>query len=500
MPPSRKRSFFSRRLVIVLVAIAAVVAAIWFWKGRSASGEQAYRTAPLELGDIRVAISATGTLGALSTVDVGSEVSGKVTEVLVDYNDRVEKGQVIARIDPSTFEAQIEQGDASIASARASLQTAQATLRNAELDYGRKAELVKQKLIARGDLDQALAARDQARAQITSAQAQIRQQQASTENFRLNLGRTVIRSPVNGVVLTRSIEPGQTVAASLQAPVLFKLAEDLVRMEIVLAVDESDIGQVKQGQPVSFSVDAFPDRKFNGTVRQIRLSATNTSNVITYPVVVSVDNSDQILLPGMTANAEIEVSRRDSILKAPNAAMRFKPPVDNASPEETPQRGGGISEELPKIAAALQLSPAQQGAFDAALTKLRERNAARAAAPTQGQNGGSALFGRAPSGQQRPAGGGSASGAMRQRMMERFNQQFAEFRAALNDTQRQQWDTELNGLIGARRAPVYVLAEGKPKSVMVRVGASDGSNTEISGDLKAGDEVIVGVQVAETGK
>jgi HlyD family secretion protein len=504
MPASRKRSFFSRRLIIVVIALAALAAALWFWKGRGAGDERRFRTAPVERGDIRVAISATGTLSALSTVDVGSEVSGKVTEVLADFNDRVRKGQVIARIDPSTFEAQIAQGDATIASARANLQTAQAALRNAELDYGRKAALVQQKLIARGDLDQALAARDQARAQVAAAEAQIRQQQASTQNFRLNLGRTVILSPVDGVVLNRSVEPGQTVAASLQAPVLFKIAEDLVRMEIVLAVDESDIGQVKQGQAVSFTVDAFPDRQFRGEVSQVRLSATNTNNVITYPVVVAVDNRDEVLLPGMTTNAEIEVSRRDNVLKVPNAATRFKPPGEDptaAQAAQSAQRGGGMSDELPKIAASLQLDAAQQATFDAALAKMRERIAARTAAPQQGQNGGSALFGRPPGGgNAAPGGGGNDTGAMRQRRLERFTRQFADFRAALRDPQRQQWDTAINALVGARRAPVYVLADGKPRRVMVRVGASDGSSTEVDGELKAGDAVIVGVQTAEPGK
>lgn len=502
MSPYRKTGSRLPRLVIALIALAAVVAALWFWKGRGGGGaEQRFRTAAVEQGDIRVAISATGTLGALSTVDVGSEVSGKVEEVLVDFNDRVRKGQIIARIDPSTFEAQIAQGDASIASARAGLATAQATLRNAELAYNRNRELAAQKLVARGDLDQTLAARDQARAQVAQAEAQIRQQEASTRNARLNLGRTVIYSPVDGVVLNRSIEPGQTVAASLQAPVLFKIAEDLSRMEIVLAVDESDIGQVKQGQTVSFTVDAFPDRQFRGEVSQVRLSATNTNNVITFPVVVAVDNADQALLPGLTANAEIEVSRRDGVLKVPNAAMRFKPPADPTATPEAPQRGGGMTDELPAIAATLKLDAAQQAAFDDALTKMRERIAARTATPAQGQNGGSALFGRMPGGggAQQPRGG-NASGAMRQRMMERFNQQFGAFRAALNDEQRGAWDSAINALIGARRAPVYVLAEGKPKAVTVRVGASDGSSTEIIGELKAGDEVIVGLQTAEPAK
>jgi HlyD family secretion protein len=236
--PARKPSAWSRHIAIVVVALAIVSGGLYFWRHRSnEEAASAYRTAKVDRGDIRVTISATGALNATSKVDVGSQISGQVTEVLADYNDHVKKGQVIARIDPSTYEAQIAQGSAQINAARASLATAQATLRNAEADYNRKAELAQQQLIARGDLDLARAARDQARAQVNAAQAQITQQQASTQTTRLNLQRTVIRSPVDGVVLTRSIEPGQTVAASLQAPVLFQIAEDLSQMEILLAVD-----------------------------------------------------------------------------------------------------------------------------------------------------------------------------------------------------------------------------------------------------------------------
>src|SRR5690606_1213780 len=217
----------------------------------------AFRTTEVERGDIRVAISATGTLSAISTVIVGSQISGQVTDVLVDFNSQVKQGEVLARIDPSTYEAQIEQGNAQIASARASLAQAQATLRNAELDYTRKADLGTQKLVAQADVDQARAARDQARAQVNATQAQIRQQTAATQTTRVNLERAVIRSPVDGVVLTRTVEPGQTVAASLQAPELFTIAEDLSKMKIELAVDEADIGQVQEGQSVSFTADAF---------------------------------------------------------------------------------------------------------------------------------------------------------------------------------------------------------------------------------------------------
>jgi HlyD family secretion protein len=487
------------------IAVAAILGGgAWWWTARqSGAAESAYRTATIERGDIRVAISATGTLSAISTVTVGSQISGQVTDVLVDYNSEVKKGEVLARIDPSTYEAQIEQGNAQIANAQASLKQAQATLANAELDYARKADLGRQKLVAQSDVDLARAARDQARAQVNAAQASIRQQTASTQTTRVNLDRTVIRSPVDGVVLTRTIEPGQTVAASLQAPELFTIAEDLSKMKIELAVDEADIGQVKVGQAVSFTVDAFADRQFRGQVQQVRLSATTTSNVVTYPVVVSVDNSDGTLLPGLTVNAEIEVSKRDDILKVSNAALRYKPTGEAANataaaqaPQGGQGRGGGIGEDLARVAGTLQLKPDQQAAFDAALTALRERQAARMAQAQQ--RSGASMFGAGPRpGGNAGGGGGAMQAQMRQRMAERMQQDFAPFRATLDDTQKQRWDAELRALLGAKRAPIYTLVNGKPEMVQVRIGASDGTSTEVSGAVKEGDVVVVGERAKE---
>ncbi|KRD30158.1 RND transporter [Lysobacter sp. Root916] len=506
--PVRKPSPWIRRAVVAAVLLALAGGGYYYYTQRNEQAEaSAYRTAKAERGDIRVAISATGALAAISTVDVGSQISGQVTDVLVDFNDRVHKGQVIAKIDPSTYQAQIAQGSAQVTSARASLATAQATLRNAELDFQRKSALVERQLVARSDADLARAARDQARAQVSAAEAQINQQIASTQTSRLNLERTVIRAPVDGVVLTRTVEPGQTVAASLQSPVLFQIAEDLSKMEIVLAIDEADIGQVKSGQGVSFTVDSFPDRQFRGKVQQVRLSATNTSNVITYPVVVSVDNAEQILLPGMTANAEIEVSRRDDVLRVGNAALRYKPAEDDPAAQAAGGAGGpggqgggrgGMANDLPRVAQQLKLSSAQQVTFDAALEAMKQRSAARQATPPA-NGGGSPLFGgRGPGG----GGGGivirgggnagAAAGALRQRMQERFNQQFAEFRGSLNPEQQARWDSEVAALLNARRAPLYKLVNGKPELVVVRVGASDGSWTEVSGNIQQGDEVIVG--------
>src|SRR4249919_2524233 len=469
------------RYVAIGLAVVALAGLAWWWTHHEAkAADSGFRTAAVESGDIRVSISATGTLSAISTVDVGSQISGLVTDVLVDFNDRVRKDQVIARIDPSTYQAQIAQGSAQIASARASLATAQATLRNAEIDYDRKASLSGQQLIARSDVDLAHAARDQARAQVNAAQAQITQQSAATQTSRLNLQRTVIRSPVDGVVLTRTVEPGQTVAASLQAPVLFQIAEDLSQMQIVLAIDEADIGQVKAGQAVTFNVDAFPDRQYRGVVQQVRLSATNTSNVITYPVVVSVDNHDQSLLPGMTANADIEVSHRDNVLRVPNAALRYKPDDDtdaaaaNANAPAGAARGGGMADAMAGTAQAMQLDATQQAAFDAAVQAMRASAAARRApvAGAQGAGAGAGLFGGRGGG---PRAGGNNSGgdsggnqgAMRQRMLERLRQQFAVFRATLDPAKQQRWDEALVAMATARRAPLYKLVDGKPQRVQV---------------------------------
>lgn len=501
--PSRARNLLSLRNIVVVAVAVALLAGAWYWRGRKAEGDEgAWRTTAVERGDIRVAISSTGTLSAISTVTVGSQISGQVTDVLVDFNSPVKRGDVLARIDPSTYRAQIEQGSAQIASAHASLNNARAALRNAELDYQRKADLGRQKLVAQADVDLARAQLDQARAQVNQAQAQINQQTAALKNTQVNVDRTVIRSPVDGVVLTRSIEPGQTVAASLQAPELFTIAEDLSKMKIELAVDEADIGQVKAGQGVSFTADAFPDRRFRGVVDQVRLAATTTNNVVTYPVVVTVDNADGTLLPGLTVNAEIEVSQRSNVLKVSNAALRYKP-TDNTVPaaplagggrqQQRPQgmrAGGGITEDLARTVADMKVAPPQQAAFDAAVEAIRQRQQARQ--PQQGSGAGGP-----PGGMVVMMGGGANAAAMqaqmRQRMAERFKQDFAAFRDTLDEAQQKQWDAALAALLNAKRATLYKLADGEPQPVMVRLGASDGTDTEISGGgLKAGDLVVVG--------
>jgi len=491
--PGRKangRSGLARRIAVAAVVVALVAAGVWLWARRDTSGgESQYRTVKVERGDIRVAISATGTLSATSTVTVGSQISGQIIEVLADFNSQVKKGDVLARIDPSTYEAQIEQGNAQIAAARASLEQARATLRNAELDYRRKAELGERKLVSQADVDQARAAYEQARAQVEATEAQIRQQIASTQTTRVNLDRTVIRSPVDGVVLTRAVEPGQTVAASLQAPELFTIAEDLSKMKIELAVDEADIGQVRPGQTVTFTADAFLDRQFRGVVEQVRLAATTNNNVVTYPVVVSVDNSDGTLLPGLTVNAEIEVSNRQGVLKVSNAALRYKPVGEIAMAAPGPGRGAGMIEDLERIAGELDLNAEQRAAFDAAIAAQRERaEAMRRNAAARSQGGGMAPPWMASGGAPDP----KLQAQIRQRMLERMQENFAGFTRLLDEQQRRKWDAALASSLSATRTTIYRLANGRREAVPVRVGASDGTSTEISGDIREGDEIITG--------
>ncbi|HRO63076.1 efflux RND transporter periplasmic adaptor subunit [Thermomonas sp.] len=518
---ARSRNLFSpRRLGVAAVVIAALAGAWYLWGPRGASaGDGGYRTETVQRGNIRVTISSTGTLSAISTVTVGSQISGQVTDVLVDFNSPVKKGDILARIDPSTYRAQLEQGNASIASARAQLAQAQASLRNASLDFQRKQDLADQKLIARSDFDLARAALDQARAQVSSAQAQIRQQTASVQNTQVNIDRAVITSPVDGVVLTRKIDPGQTVAASFSAPELFTIAEDLSKMQIQLAVDESDIGQIRVGQQVSFTADAFPDRQFKGVVGQVRMAATTTNNVVTYPVIVTVDNSDGTLLPGLTVNAEIEVSSRENVLKLGNAALRFKPgddsPLAELQPEGAsggpPGAGGGsadMSQDWQALATSLGLNAEQKAAFDQALQEMKQRQAERAAQWQQNnasqQGGGNRLFGGGR-GFGRPGGGGGGDpnmmAQMRARMRDRLNQQFTAFVATLSPEQRGKWSAGVDAQLSARRVTVYRSSNGKPEAISIKIGASDGTSTEVSGpNIREGDLIISGERAAAGSK
>ena len=300
------------KLSVVLLLLAGAGATIWLWKNNSEiPAEQRYRTRPVERGMLVQTVSANGTLNPVVLVTVGSQISARVTKLYADFNQRVKAGQVLAELDPALLIATERQTLANLASARASLKLARA---NEE----RFQQLFAQEYISRQEMDQAVQVRE-------AAQAQVQVFEAQHSRDRANLHYTVIRSPVSGVVVDRQVDVGQTVAASLQAPVLFKIAQDLKQMQINSAVAEADVGTIRIDQEVDFRVDAFPEREFKGKVKQIRLNPTITSNVVTYNVVVSVDNPDEILLPGMTAYITITTQTKTDVLMVPSAALRFRP-------------------------------------------------------------------------------------------------------------------------------------------------------------------------------
>lgn len=490
--PNKRRWWMPAIVVAVLLVLLTV------WLGSRSEPEGAYRTATVDRGAVQVAIAATGTLRATSTVEIGSQISGQVISVEVDFNDPVTRGQAIAHLDPAPIRTRVTQAQADLASARASLSEAQATLVNAEADHTRKADLAGRQLIARAEFDLAVAARDQARARVGSARAVVEQRQAAVGAVELDLDYTIIRSPVDGVVLLRDVEPGQTVAASLQTPLLFEIAEDLAQMQIELTVDESDVGQIRSGQPVEFTVDAFPGRRFRGQVRQVRLAATELNNVITYPVVVTVDNTDLSLLPGMTANAEIVVSRRDEVVRVPNAALRFRPA--DAPAEQPGSRRGIAPDEIRALAAGLELDAGQRAEFDRELAVMAERGGQarrqdqRQAPPRTEANGGPGPGGGAGAGAGAGAGRGNASPEAMQRMVrERTQANFQGFRESLADAQRDRFDAGLERLVAARPVTLYTLEQGRPQAVQARAGISDVSHTEIAfGGPDEGALVITG--------
>lgn len=329
-----------KRAILLLAVIVLLAGAGWGgWRyfGNGAD-RQRYKLAKVESGPLTAAVAATGTLNPVVSVQVGSQVSGQIKEILVDFNSVVQAGQLIARIDPENFQHKLRQAEADLEAARAAALTQQADLlrvaallKEAQRDYARKKLLVDKKFISPAELEKAesvletaTAQREVARAQTQNGAAVVRQRTAQLAQAKVDLGRTEIRSPVDGVVVKRSVDRGQTVAASLQAPELFVIAQSLNDMQVDTSIDEADVGRIRLGQKASFSVDAFPGRQFQGEVRQIRKAAKIESNVVTYTVVVSANNPDLSLLPGMTANVRIVTAQKDPVLKVPNAALRFR--------------------------------------------------------------------------------------------------------------------------------------------------------------------------------
>jgi HlyD family secretion protein len=300
----------------------------------------------VEKGEIVDAITATGNINAVTTVSVGSQVSGTIQQIFVDFNSRVTKGQVIALIDPRLLESAVVQARANVDNAKASLERAEVGVIDTERTNRRNRELVKDGFVAQADVDSSQSAWEQAVAQKRSASAALQQAEAGLRVAQTNLEYATIRSPVNGTVISRNVDVGQTVAASFQTPTLFSIAEDLTKMQVDTNVDESDIGRAVLGQTVTFTVDAWPEKTFMGEVAQVRNSPIVTQNVVTYNVVVRVDNRELLLKPGMTANVSIEVKKFGDVLKIPNAALRYRPAAKGAEAESPgKRRGNGKAKE-----------------------------------------------------------------------------------------------------------------------------------------------------------
>jgi HlyD family secretion protein len=322
-------------LILLVLVAAGILAAFVMRRGNKVQ----YFTAKVERGDIRDVVEATGTINAVTSVQVGSQVSGTISQLFADFNSHVKKNQVIARIDPSLFEgallqarADLENARANLAASDANLQKAKASAYQMQQDYQRTAGLAKEGVMSQQQLDLAKANSDSAVAQVSAAQAavtqaaaQVKQRQAAVEVAETNLQHTIIKAPIDGTVVARSVDVGQTVAASLQAPTLFTIAQDLTKMQVYAATDESDVGNIKTGQEVTFKVDAFPRDTFHGKVVQVRMNATTVQNVVTYNTIIEFDNPQTKLFPGMTAYVTIPVATAENVLKVPNGAMRFKP-------------------------------------------------------------------------------------------------------------------------------------------------------------------------------
>jgi HlyD family secretion protein len=530
-----------RKLSVVVLFLAAIAAvALYFvpgWNGAPAEGS--YRTAKADRGEVVATVSATGTINPTTTVIVGSQLSGQVVEILADYNSEVKAGQVVARLNQDQIRAKLDAARADLAQMRAqklvvegqiekvkaetekarAAQTdmeAQVTrnealLADSDRIYKRQNDLRTRGFAAEAAVDTARATRDaqeaaltSARAQVSSAKAallglaadlqvaqanlaavsaQIQQREAAVRQIEVDLSNSEIKSPVSGVVVQRNVELGQTVAASLQAPELFRIADDLRKMEIAANIDETDIGRIKPGQRVTFTVNAFPGRTFEGVVKQVRLGSQNVQNVVIYTTIVSIENPRRELLPGMTANLRIETERRENVIRIPNAALRWRPPslaeqplVRNAAAPTAPQRrasGGNSAEFLEAIKTEVKPGADQLREIEAAFADMRK----------------SFLAG---------AGDGDAN-ARRERILaarRELQQRIAgiltpEQKAAFDDIVKRQ--AAAGGQRTAQSGRVFIVGpDGKPQGVTISTGVTDGGSTEVVAGLDAGAEVIVG--------
>jgi HlyD family secretion protein len=346
---SQHRKKIPKKWIIAVVLAVVIVAVLIFWKGSNSSSDVKYKTQEVQRGDLTVIVTATGTLKPTNNeVSVGSELSGIVKTVEVDYNSKVKVGQILARLDTTKLETQVMQYKGSLEAAQAKVLETQATIKEARsklAQYQRVRTLSNNKVPSQADMDAAEATLARAIADDASAKASVSQAKATLATYEIDLSKSVIRSPINGVVLTRDVEPGQTVAAAMTAPTLFTLAADLTKMELHVNIDEADVSHIQEGQNATFSVAAHPNRTFDARIVRANYGSSTTSGVVTYETVLKVDNSDLLLRPGMTATADIVVKKIANAVLIPSAALRFTPPVQ----EERKSSGGLVSSILPRV-------------------------------------------------------------------------------------------------------------------------------------------------------
>lgn len=488
-----------RYLIWIGIVLLTVALGFFFYQRIGSKGrDQKFRMAKVERGEISSMVTATGTINPVTTVLVGSQVSGTIKALYADFNSRVKEGQVIAQIDPAIFEAQVEKEEANVLNAQANLFNAQANLENAKanlakaevavLDAQRTLErnrpLLEKKVIAQATMDTAqtnyetaLAQREVARAQVESAKFQIESSKAQLEQARAalklaetNLRYTVIRSPVNGIVISRNVDVGQTVAASLQAPTLFTIAKDLTQMQVDTNVSEADIGMVAIGQEATFSVDAYPERTFRGKVSEIRNAPTTIQNVVTYDVVIQVDNMDLRLKPGMTANVSILVQHREGVLKIPNAALRFRPESGKLETTSGKKKDSAASEAgrsvLERLVKGLQLTADQESKIKMVLQSSRDefQEIREKSKPEEAQSRIRTL--------------------LKQKIWGLLTEEQRKKWSEMAHSQQKDW---------GKPGRVWILSkENKPIPVEIMVGVTDGTFSEVlAGDLREGMEVIL---------
>ena len=457
----KKRPPFLVSALAVIVLAFGITAAL-----RSRNGEVRYQTSFVDRGDVVELVGATGTLQAVTTVQVGSQVSGTIQNLYADFNSQVKRGQVIARLDASLFLARLGQAKANLASARANVDRSRAAVTDTKQKLDRAQELAAQNLVPKSDLDSARANYDGAVAQLKASEAAVSQAEASVNQAQVDLDHTIIATPIDGVVVNRTVDVGQTVAASFQAPTLFVIANDLTHMQVNASIDEADIGRVQTGQDVSFRVDAHAERTFPGRVVQVRLQPTTVQNVVSYNTIISVDNSEQKLMPGMTATVSVIVRKSENALRIPSSALRFRPDGFDAQ----------------KWAETLRSQRRAEASGEAGRTESEP--SPRATESPSGQHGedrggrwsrGAGPGGTGPGGGGFRGAGGSPGGG--------FRGMAGGFAGRTG---------------GAGRGPsiVFVLSDkGTPEPKAVRLGISDGQFVEVRDGLEEGASVITGAEI-----